>query len=70
MIPWYYILGAFVIGVFLGLAGMAMLRSGGKADDTIEILTLKQVLRKVQMWNLMDRKAPFPRKDVDDVLKI
>ena len=63
------LLSAF-IGFLIGLVCMAILASGGRADEIDQNLYVQSVLRKVWIWWYSDGDpGEFPESEVREALK-
>jgi len=62
------ILGAFFIGLVIGALVMAIISSGGQADERTQYYFMHDVLLKVLSWYRNKCQGAFPEKDVLDAL--
>jgi len=57
------------IGIFVGGTGMAILASGGKADEIERSCQYRTMLFKVISWHRSGRQKPFPEKEIVELLQ-
>lgn len=61
---------SFIIGGIVGALGMAILASGGMADERLRAIVVREALRDVYQWYNFERaKRLFPWKKVENALK-
>ncbi len=61
---------ATLVGLIIGAIGMAILASGGRADDFEKEAIMANALRKVWYWQMKKSKEAFPKQDIENALHI
>ena len=57
------------IGIFIGGTGMAILASGGKADEVERSCLYRAMLFNVLLWHRSGKVKPFPEDEIAELLK-
>lgn len=59
-----------LVGLVFGTVGMAILASGGRAEEIEKETILRDALNKVHQWHKDEEARDFPEDAVEDALKL